>query len=114
VGREVVARLATDHLVSALLVLHGLHPQGVAARVHEALDRVRPLLGAHGGGVTLLAVDGVVARVRLEGACGGCASSGVTLRALVERAIAEGAPEVTSVEVVEADKTDVVQLRRRA
>jgi Fe-S cluster biogenesis protein NfuA len=93
-------RLAADDLVSALLALHGLHPRSVEERVNRALDEVRPYLGSHAGGVTLVGVDGDgVVRLRLEGSCDGCPSSLQTVRTAVEGAVADAAPEVTGVEV---------------
>ena len=47
-------RLAADDLVASLLLVHGLHPHDVHRRVSDALDRVRPYLGSHGGDVHLL------------------------------------------------------------
>src|SRR6201987_527981 len=49
-------RLATDDLVASLLLVHGLHPHDVHRRVSDALDRVRPYLGSHGGDVDLIEV----------------------------------------------------------
>ena len=49
-------RLATDDLVASLLLVHGLHPHDTRRRVSDALDRVRPYLGSHGGDVELLEV----------------------------------------------------------
>ena len=97
---EVLALLADDDLVASLLIVHGLHPYGVDQRVEQALERVRPYLGSHGGDVELLAVtdDGTV-RLRLLGSCDGCASSSVTVRLAVEDAIEAAAPEVTAIEV---------------
>jgi Fe-S cluster biogenesis protein NfuA/nitrite reductase/ring-hydroxylating ferredoxin subunit len=99
-GEELIDRLADDELVASLLILHGLHPLGVVERVRRALDRVRPYLGSHAGDVELLGVDeaGVV-RLALRGSCDGCASSAVTVKLAIERAIEEAAPEVTSVQV---------------
>jgi Fe-S cluster biogenesis protein NfuA len=99
-GPEVLDRLVEDELVASLLVLHGLHPRDTETRVVEALDKVRPYLGSHAGGVELLGVDpeGVV-RLRLQGSCDGCPSSTMTVRQAIERAIEEAAPEVTAVEV---------------
>jgi Fe-S cluster biogenesis protein NfuA len=92
-------RLADDGLVSSLLVLHGLHPLDLEARVLRALDRVRPYLGSHGGDVTLLGVEEGIVRLRLEGSCHGCPSSTVTMKLAVERAIEEAAPEIGGIEV---------------
>jgi Fe-S cluster biogenesis protein NfuA/nitrite reductase/ring-hydroxylating ferredoxin subunit len=97
---DVLERLASDELVSGLLLVHGLHPYGVEDRIAKALDDVRPYLGSHGGDVELLDVtdDGVV-RLRMLGSCDGCPSSAVTLQLAVEGAITTAAPEVTAVEV---------------
>lgn len=97
---EALAVLADDELVGSLLLVHGLHPYDVTTRVEQALERVRPYLGSHGGDVELLEVtaDGV-ARLRLLGSCDGCPSSSVTLTLAVEGAVEAAAPEVTRIEV---------------
>ena len=104
-----VAELARDELVSGLLVVHGLHPQNVDARVAGALESVRPYLGSHGGDVELVGIedDGAV-RLRMLGTCQGCPSSSVTLKLAVESAITAAAPEVTSILVEEAKKPSVI------
>jgi Fe-S cluster biogenesis protein NfuA/nitrite reductase/ring-hydroxylating ferredoxin subunit len=93
----VAEALAGDELVGHLLLLHGLHPVPVEARVREALDGVRPYLESHGGDVELLVVENGVARLRLEGSCSGCPSSAATLKLAIERAIHEVAPDVDEV-----------------
>jgi Fe-S cluster biogenesis protein NfuA/nitrite reductase/ring-hydroxylating ferredoxin subunit len=95
--------LTADRLVAGLLLIHGLHPLDLPARVAGALDSVRPYLGSHGGDVELLGIsaEGVV-RLRLLGSCQGCPSSSVTLKLAVEDAIETAAPEVTAIEVAEA------------
>ena len=98
-GRAIVDRLTADPLVEGLLVLHGLHPLGVDERIQRALDRVRPYLGSHAGGVQYLGVRDGVARLRLEGSCHGCPSSTVTVRLAIEGAVQDAAPEVTEVVV---------------
>jgi Fe-S cluster biogenesis protein NfuA/nitrite reductase/ring-hydroxylating ferredoxin subunit len=94
---ELAAALAEDELVGHLLLLHGLHPVPVEARVQGALDRVRPYLESHGGDVELLAVQDGVARLRLEGSCSGCPSSAMTLKLAIEKAIHEDAPDIEEV-----------------
>lgn len=97
---EVMNRLVDDDLVANLLMLHGLHPDDVGARVQAALDKVRPYLGAHAGGIEFLGVDeDGVAQLRLEGSCDGCAGSAATVHDAVERAVLEAAPDVVSVHV---------------
>jgi Fe-S cluster biogenesis protein NfuA/nitrite reductase/ring-hydroxylating ferredoxin subunit len=98
-GREIMDRLTADPLVEGLLLLHGLHPLDVDARIQQALDQVRPYLGSHAGGVRYLGVRDGVARLRLEGTCHGCPSSTVTVRLAIEGAVQDAAPEVTEVVV---------------
>jgi Fe-S cluster biogenesis protein NfuA len=72
----------------------------VDTRIQRALDKVRPYLGSHAGGVTYLGVTGEgVAQLRLEGSCDGCASSTVTVQLAIKGAIEDAAPEVTEVVV---------------
>jgi Fe-S cluster biogenesis protein NfuA/nitrite reductase/ring-hydroxylating ferredoxin subunit len=98
-GRAIMDRLTADPLVEGLLLLHGLHPLDVDARIQRALDQVRPYLGSHAGGVQYLGVTDGVARLRLEGSCHGCPSSTVTVRLAIEGAVQDAAPEVTEVVV---------------
>lgn len=95
------SRLVRDPLVASLLLLHGLHPETLAARVQQALERVRPYLGSHGGDVEVIATDDAkgLVRLRLKGSCDGCPSSLVTVKLAVEGAIRESAPEVTRIDV---------------
>lgn len=97
-----VDALCEDDLVSSLLLVHGLHPYDLATRVEQALERVRPYLGSHGGDVKLVDItDEGVVRLRLLGSCDGCPSSSVTLKLAVEGAIETAAPDVTGIEVEE-------------
>jgi Fe-S cluster biogenesis protein NfuA len=95
---EVAAALAGDELVSHLLLLHGLHPEPLEARVRGALADVRPYLESHGGDVELLGVEEGVARLRLQGTCNGCPSSTATLKHAIDDAILRAAPEVERIE----------------
>ena len=68
--------------------------------VEKALVDVRPALQADGGDLELVdVVDGVV-KVRLKGACAGCAFSQMTLTNGVERLLKERVPGVERVENV--------------
>ena len=100
---ELLARLGEDELVASLLVVHGLHPVTVEARVEAALASVRPLLAHHDGDVELLAIDPDAGAVmlRLLGSCDGCPSSSVTLQLAVEQAIFEAAPEIARIDVAD-------------
>jgi len=93
-------RLAAHDLVASLLLVHGLHPHDVRRRISDALDRVRPYLGSHGGDVHLLDIVGDTVQLQFAGSCKSCPSSAVTLELTVEDAIRTAAPEVSSIEVV--------------
>jgi len=99
----VIDQLVDDELICSLLVVHGLHPDELTARVERALAGVRPFLAQHGGDVQLLDVDADVGAVLLQllGSCDGCPSSAVTLQSAVERAILEAAPEIAIIDVVQ-------------
>jgi Fe-S cluster biogenesis protein NfuA len=57
-------------------------------KVEATLERIRPSLQADGGDVKLIEVspDGVV-KVKLTGACAGCAMSQMTLKMGIEKAL---------------------------
>src|SRR5262245_2269909 len=56
-GPELMEAMVGDELVASLLVVHGLHPESLGARVERALGDVQPFLAQHGGGVELLDLD---------------------------------------------------------
>jgi Fe-S cluster biogenesis protein NfuA/nitrite reductase/ring-hydroxylating ferredoxin subunit len=97
-GGELARALGGDELVSHLLLLHGLHPLPLEARVRSALDEVRPYLESHGGDVELLGIEDHVVHLALQGSCNGCASSTVTLKLAIEDAIHKAAPDVERIE----------------
>ncbi len=69
-------------------------------KVEEALDLIRPAIEMDGGNVELSdIVDGVVF-VEMQGACGSCPSSTMTLKAGIERIILEQVPGIKSVQAV--------------
>lgn len=68
--------------------------------VEQVLDELRPYLLADGGNVEVVEIDGPVVRLRLQGACGSCPSSTMTLRMGIERRLKEFIPEIVEVEQV--------------
>lgn len=104
---RLLERFADDELVSGVLLLHGLHPYDVRTRVEQALEKVRPYLGSHGGDVRLVEVtDDGVARLRMLGSCQGCPSSSVTLALAVEGAVEAAAPEIERIECDDSPEED--------
>jgi Fe-S cluster biogenesis protein NfuA/nitrite reductase/ring-hydroxylating ferredoxin subunit len=97
-SKRTFGAFAEDELISHLLLLHGLHPLDVEARVVSALEEVRPYLQSHGGNVELLGVEGGVARLRMQGSCDGCPSSAMTLKLAIEEAIQKAAPDLEGIE----------------
>ena len=65
--------------------------------VERALDELRPYLMADGGNVEVVEIDGPIVKVRLQGACGSCPSSTMTLKMGIERKLREAIPEVSEV-----------------
>lgn len=70
-------------------------------KVQAVIEKIRPMLQKDGGDVELVDVDdkGVV-KVRLTGACAGCAMSQITLKLGIEKVLLNEIPEVTKVEDV--------------
>lgn len=70
-------------------------------QIVEALKKIKPMLQADGGDVELVGVEesGIV-KVRLQGACAGCAMSQMTLKNGIEKILKQEVPGVTSVESV--------------
>lgn len=68
--------------------------------VEQVLDEMRPYLMADGGNVELVDIDGPIVKLRLQGACGSCPSSTMTLRMGIERRLREMIPEIAEVEQV--------------
>ena len=98
-GRSCIDKFARDDLVGSLLLLYGLHPLDLETRVMEALDRIRSTLRSHGGTVELLGINDGVVRLRLDASGNGCSSSAQTMKAAIEEAIYDRAPDIAGLEV---------------
>lgn len=68
--------------------------------VEMVLDEMRPYLMADGGNVELVEVEGPIVKLRLQGACGSCPSSAMTLRMGIERRLREFIPEIAEIQQV--------------
>lgn len=66
--------------------------------VENVLDELRPYLVADGGNVELVEIEGPIVKLRLQGACGSCPSSTMTLKMGIERRLREKIPEIAEVE----------------
>lgn len=65
--------------------------------VEKVLDEMRPYLQSDGGNVRLAEIDGPVVRLELEGACGTCPSSAMTMKMGLEKKLRERIPEIAEV-----------------
>lgn len=103
-GQSIIDKLGSDPLVSSLLVLYGLHPLDFETRVTQAVERVNPKVRKGGGELELLGVESGVVRVHLQVVGHACGSTGKTLKALVEGALYEAAPDMESLLVEGLDE----------
>ena len=78
-------------------------PDGtVVAQIKELLDtRVRPAVAQDGGDITFHGFDRGVVYLAMRGACAGCPSSTMTLKAGIENLLRHYIPEVVEVRPVE-------------
>jgi Fe-S cluster biogenesis protein NfuA len=95
-GQRVIDQLGADPLISSLLVLYGLHPEELATRVARGLQRVSSELRSHHVSAELVGIENGEVRVRAAVGANACGSTAGTARTLIENAIYEVAPDVTS------------------
>jgi len=74
--------------------------QTIRERVAKALEEIRPRLQADGGDVELLGVDNGIVKVRLKGACAGCAMATITIKMGVEQHLKKKIPDIVRVEAL--------------
>lgn len=65
--------------------------------VEKVLDELRPYLMADGGNVAVKDIDGPNIYLQLQGACGTCPSSTMTMKMGLERGLKEKIPEIAEV-----------------
>ena len=71
--------------------------------VELVLDEMRPYLLADGGNVAVRDIDGATVVLELQGACGSCPSSEMTMKMGLEKGLLEKIPEIVSVEQISAE-----------
>ncbi len=69
-------------------------------KILEVLDEIRPALQADGGDVEFIDYNDGVVHVRMQGACGSCPMSLMTLKQGIEARMKAKIPEVKSVEQI--------------
>jgi hypothetical protein len=117
-GVGVLDGLARDPAVSAMLLLHDLHPLGLEERARAAVDRARSHLAVEGCTVELLSVQGGTVRVRLDRSAGHHATAD-EVRTALQEAIWGEAPDVDEIRIEGQiapgrNESPLVQLRAAA
>jgi len=102
-GDAIIRKCGVDELVSSVLLLYGLHPEGLHTRVRRALEKTRTYLESHAANADLVSIgdDGVVT-LRLEVKSTGCGSSAAAVKSTLAAAVQNAAPDATSIVVEEA------------
>jgi Fe-S cluster biogenesis protein NfuA len=77
--------------------------------VEKVLDTLRPYLIQDGGDVIISQIDGPVVYLELQGACGTCPSSTMTLKMGLERGLKEKIPEIQEVVQALPDSPDLTE-----
>ncbi|KQJ92023.1 nifU-like protein 1, chloroplastic [Brachypodium distachyon] len=82
-----------------------VHSPLTAENVELVLDEVRPYLIADGGNVAFHEIDGNVVRLKLQGACGSCPGSVMTMRMGIQRRLMDKIPQIVAVEAITDKET---------
>lgn len=95
---EIHARLLVDDVIRAILLIHGLLPVELPARVAAAIDELRPLLLSQGCDVELLCVDKGRAQLRLMRSGKG-APPLAALKLEIEKVLDVAAPDLVGIDI---------------
>lgn len=98
-GMSFIEQLGRDPMVGSLLVLYGLHPDSVEARVHKAVERLEPKLRRDSAVIELLGMEDGAVRIRVTPGGHACGSTTKAIQASVEDAIYEAAPDIASLTI---------------
>jgi hypothetical protein len=85
-----------DDLCSALLLLHGLHPESMERRVERAVERLQMRLGPRGARVSLVRIEEGAVHLRYEGSS---PRSAAGVRETVEQYLYGAAPEIEEIAI---------------
>jgi Fe-S cluster biogenesis protein NfuA len=102
-GDALIQSCAKDELVSSVLLLYGLHPDDLKTRVERAIEKSRKYLEPHAAHAELVSIEeGGSIQIRLHmKPNGGCGSTAATLRAALEGALQDAAPDASAILIEE-------------
>ena len=70
-------------------------------KVQNVIEQIRPYLQADGGDIQFVELtEDLIVKVELQGACGSCPYSLMTLKNGVEQAVIKAIPDIKSVESI--------------
>ncbi|MCX6272985.1 MAG: NifU family protein [Bacteroidetes bacterium] len=76
------------------------HPE-LVQKVIKVIDQIRPYLQADGGDISFVNLtEDYIVNVELQGSCGSCPYSRMTLKNGVESAVRRALPEIKAVEAI--------------
>lgn len=102
-GPALLQQIAEDRNISAVLLLHGLHPKSVEQRLQEVIARMQPQWGARGLQAELVSAGEAFAIVQLRR--NGRAEPSERLRIEIESALTDAAPDLEDI-LIEMDMTE--------
>ena len=112
-GDKTLTGLASDPVVASVLLLYGLHPVNFETRVHQVLEKLRPILRNHGAEAELVSLDSAVVQVRVSGVENAFTSRRV--KAAIEEEMYAAAPDAASLALLGLERfasPDFVPLER--
>lgn len=98
-GQSLVGSLGRDDMVSSLLVLYGLHPLSFEERIAQALEKANRQMRSRSATVELIGMEDGAVRLNLK-----ANGHGPALKEVVEAAIFQVAPDVTSLAIDGAEE----------
>jgi hypothetical protein len=105
-GILAMERLCDDPLIESLLLLHGLHPLPLDARVERALARVRHAIGCPPDSIACARLTAATLTVRLSGSFRAHRASADAVQQAIRLALTEAAPEIVEVTIEGLDAAD--------
>ena len=80
----------------------------VVAEVNKQIDRIRPIIEAHRGGVEIIYATPDVLVLKLLGHCADCALAPMTYGLVLEKYIREAIPTLKEVRYTSENKPDII------
>jgi hypothetical protein len=93
-AESILDRIAEDDLTSSMLLLHDLHPDDLETRISRAVHKLREMFASLGAKLSLLAIESDTVRLEFHSSR---TWSGAPVKASVEAAIFQAAPEISTV-----------------